>query len=130
MKNGETVVWIHFIQNVCLVKFILFSGPCYPNPCKHGGTCFDNKRSMICKCPESYRGQYCEIFFGKCKKFVFLSSHKCIFVVNSSSKTPFLAAEKGRVLCWNFLCCEFAVFYGRDLVFQWRTNLSFWVHSD
>ena len=68
----------------------------------------------------------CRLFHMIEKKML---SQKCIFVVNSASKTPFLAAEKGSVLCWKFLCCEFAVFDGRDLVFQWRTNLSFWVNE-
>ena len=73
---------------------------------------------------------------GKCASF--LVSKNCLsmfaqestVVVNSSTSTPFFITSIGSLLFWTFLCCLFAAFNGLDLIFQWLTNLSFWVHSD
>ncbi|XP_044295138.1 hyaluronan-binding protein 2 isoform X1 [Varanus komodoensis] len=36
---------------------------CRPNPCKNGGTCQKHRRrsKFSCKCPEPFRGKFCEI---------------------------------------------------------------------
>ncbi|XP_062988755.1 hyaluronan-binding protein 2 isoform X2 [Elgaria multicarinata webbii] len=41
---------------------------CRPNPCKNGGTCQRHRiRSMFsCKCPEPFRGKFCEIEAEDC----------------------------------------------------------------
>ncbi|XP_060624430.2 hyaluronan-binding protein 2 isoform X3 [Anolis sagrei] len=42
--------------------------PCQPNPCKNGGTCQRHRiRSKFnCKCPESFKGRFCEIGTEDC----------------------------------------------------------------
>ncbi|NXJ13602.1 HABP2 protein, partial [Odontophorus gujanensis] len=39
------------------------SSQCRPNPCKNGGTCVRHRirSKFTCKCPEPYRGRFCEI---------------------------------------------------------------------
>ncbi|XP_057226238.1 hyaluronan-binding protein 2 [Malurus melanocephalus] len=39
------------------------SKQCSPNPCKNGGTCIRNRHrsKFTCKCPEPFRGRFCEI---------------------------------------------------------------------
>ncbi|KAJ6669067.1 hypothetical protein lerEdw1_007876, partial [Lerista edwardsae] len=43
---------------------------CRPNPCKNGGTCQRNRRrsKFTCKCPERFRGKFCEIGPEDCFK--------------------------------------------------------------
>ncbi|NWY59253.1 HABP2 protein, partial [Chionis minor] len=44
------------------------SSPCRPNPCKNGGICVRHRiRSKFsCKCPEPFRGRFCEIGLDDC----------------------------------------------------------------
>ncbi|XP_074401361.1 hyaluronan-binding protein 2 isoform X1 [Zonotrichia albicollis] len=41
---------------------------CSPNPCKNGGTCIRNRyrSKFTCKCPEPFRGRFCEIGPNDC----------------------------------------------------------------
>ncbi|NXP82359.1 HABP2 protein, partial [Ramphastos sulfuratus] len=44
------------------------SSPCRPNPCENGGVCIRHRiRSRFtCKCPEAFRGRFCEIGLDDC----------------------------------------------------------------
>ncbi|NXL92982.1 HABP2 protein, partial [Alectura lathami] len=44
------------------------SSQCRPNPCKNGGICIRNRirSKFTCKCPEPYRGRFCEIELDDC----------------------------------------------------------------
>uniref|UniRef100_A0A8B9DQ62 Hyaluronan binding protein 2 n=1 Tax=Anser cygnoides TaxID=8845 RepID=A0A8B9DQ62_ANSCY len=44
------------------------SSQCRPNPCKNGGTCIRHRirSKFTCKCPEPFRGRFCEIGLDDC----------------------------------------------------------------
>lgn len=46
-----------------LFSTLTASSQCRPNPCKNGGTCIRHKirSKFTCKCPEPFRGRFCEI---------------------------------------------------------------------
>ena len=36
---------------------------CLSNPCQHGGTCLDRKKSFICQCVIGFEGQFFIVLF-------------------------------------------------------------------
>ncbi|XP_020602562.1 neurogenic locus notch homolog protein 2-like [Orbicella faveolata] len=38
---------------------------CVPNPCKHGGSCFEEPNGHRCLCASGYEGENCELSVGK-----------------------------------------------------------------
>uniref|UniRef100_A0A8U8BET0 Uncharacterized protein n=1 Tax=Geospiza parvula TaxID=87175 RepID=A0A8U8BET0_GEOPR len=69
------------------------SPTCSPNPCKNGGTCIRNRyrSKFTCKCPEPFRGRFCEI-----------GPNDCYEEDSSTYRGRVSQAENGRTcLHWN-----------------------------
>uniref|UniRef100_A0A8C3UG70 Uncharacterized protein n=1 Tax=Catharus ustulatus TaxID=91951 RepID=A0A8C3UG70_CATUS len=69
------------------------SRQCSPNPCKNGGTCVRNRyrSKFTCKCPEPFRGRFCEI-----------GPYDCYEEDSSTYRGRVNQAENGRTcLHWN-----------------------------
>ena len=47
----------------CFTKtvIVLDVNECLNNPCKNGGTCYNNEASYHCVCPTGWTGQNCKI---------------------------------------------------------------------
>ena len=99
------------------INFSLDVDDCEPNPCKHGGSCYDGIDRHSCVCVLGYAGYNCEIgsqwfiliiFYSKLfvshgiptLKFVFISFLEC--ELNSDCKTHF---------CSNFTCSGNFVYF-------------------
>ena len=57
---------------ICLLLYICSSvlsasNPryCVPNPCKHGGSCFEEPNGHRCLCASDYGGENCELSVGE-----------------------------------------------------------------
>ena len=39
---------------ICILRILMYSDPCSPNPCDNGGTCTVRGKSFYCLCPPGW----------------------------------------------------------------------------
>ncbi|XP_068222449.1 protein crumbs isoform X2 [Palaemon carinicauda] len=56
---------------------------CTPNPCLHGGTCFDSHLAYTCQCPDGWKGDNCEEDVDECQTVQCFNDGECINTAGS-----------------------------------------------